>query len=168
MARCILIGLVAIALIVAGLGVTVRLYMSRNAEIALRPEERTDIRALHNPLPGNVFLACPASYCDATASWVPVFDIPVEQLMDVWDRFVATEPQAFQVEADRQSKRFTLIQRTPLLRFPDIVTVQFVALGGRHSTLALYSRSRYGKGDFGTNRKRVLRWLSRIEALAGG
>jgi uncharacterized protein (DUF1499 family) len=35
------------------------------------------------------------------------------------------------------------------------------------SSLAIYSRSRYGRGDFGTNRRRVERWLSQLAQIAG-
>ena len=52
-------------------------------------------------------------------------------------------------------------------RFPDLVTVEFVALAPDRSSLALYSRARYGRSDFGVNRRRVLRWLSRLQQIAG-
>ena len=62
--------------------------------------------------------------------------------------------------------RLVVIQHTPLLRFPDIIAVEFVALAADRSSVAVYSRARYGKGDFGTNRKRVLTWLSEVEPWA--
>ncbi len=163
-----LIGLAVVALVVAGLGLAVRLYLSRDAEIALAPGERVVIRELRDPLPGNSFLACPPDYCAATAAPSPVFALPVERLADAWRRMLAAEPEVFPVASDPQAQRFTVIQRTRLLHFPDIVTVEFVALGPDRSSLAVYSRARYGRGDFGANRKRVLRWLSELPPLAGG
>jgi len=62
--------------------------------------------------------------------------------------------------------RLVVIQHTPLLRFPDIVTVEFVALDPHRSSVALYSRARYGKLDFGVNRRRVETWLARLQQLA--
>jgi uncharacterized protein (DUF1499 family) len=163
-----LIGLAVVALLVAGLGLAVRLYMSRDAEIALAPGERVVIRELRDPLPGNSALACPPDYCAAAAAPSLVFALPVERLTDAWRRMLAAEPQVFPVASDPQAQRFTVIQRTPLLHFPDIVTVEFVALGPDRSSLAVCSRARYGRGDFGANRKRVMRWLSRLGPLAAG
>jgi uncharacterized protein (DUF1499 family) len=163
-----LIGLAVVALVVVGLGLAVRLCLSRDAEIALRPEERVVIRELGDPLPGNSFLACPPGYCAAAAAPSPVFALPAERLADVWRRMLAAEPEVFPVASDPEAHRFTVIQRTRLLHFPDIVTVEFVALGPDRSSLAVYSRARYGRGDLGTNRKRVMRWLSRLGPLAAG
>jgi uncharacterized protein (DUF1499 family) len=44
--------------------------------------------------------------------------------------------------------------------------VEFVPLGPDRSSLALYSRSRYGEYDFAKNRKRVERWLFLLEKVA--
>jgi hypothetical protein len=57
------------------------------------------------------------------------------------------------------SRRAVYIQRSPIFGFPDIVTVEFVALGHERCSVAVYSRSRYGGYDFAKNRKRVERWL---------
>jgi uncharacterized protein (DUF1499 family) len=162
-----LIALLVVAAGLAGLGIAVRLYMSRDAEMALQPGERVVLRELRDPLPGNSFLACPPSYCAATAAPSPVFNMNSEQLAEAMRRVLAEETEIFPVETAPGTRRLTLIQRTPLLRFPDIVTIEFIGLGADRSSLAIYSRSRYGKGDFGTNRKRVLRWLDRLRVIAG-
>ena len=79
---------------------------------------------------------------------------------------IAGQPNVVIVAEEPAEHRQVVIQHTPLLRFPDIVTVEFVALGADRSSLAIYSRARYGISDFGTNRRRVLAWLSQVEALA--
>ena len=38
---------------------------------------------------------------------------------------------------------------------------------GLRSSVAIFSRARYGKADFGTNRKRVLAWLDRLRGAIG-
>ena len=58
--------------------------------------------------------------------------------------------------------RSVYVVHTAVLGFPDIVTVEFVALGSDRSSIALYSRSRYGRSDFGKNRRRVEHWLSQL------
>jgi len=63
----------------------------------------------------------------------------------------------------------TYIQRSPIFGFPgfpDIDTVEFVALGRERSSVAVYSRSRYGGYDFAKNRKRVERSLFVLQEVA--
>jgi uncharacterized protein (DUF1499 family) len=157
------IGLLFVGLTFAGFCLAIRLYMGRGAEDALQPGERVILAELRDPIPGNAFLACPPGYCAATALKSPVFALPVDRLIGKWAQMIAGEPGVVQIEDQPGAHRIVLIQHTPLLRFPDIVTVEFVALAPDRSSLAIYSRSRYGRGDFGTNRQRVLRWLSEIE-----
>jgi uncharacterized protein (DUF1499 family) len=158
--------LLVVILVLAGLGLAVRLYMNRPEEDRLRPEEEIVIRDLRDPIPGNAFLACPPDYCAATAASSPVFALPADALAERWTAMLAGEPHVVVVASEPDRHRMVVIQHTPLLRFPDVVTVEFVALGADKSSLAIYSRARYGSGDFGTNRKRVLAWLARLRQLA--
>lgn len=157
------LGIVALALIAAS--IAIRAYMSRDVELSLQPTERVSIRDLRDPLPDNSFLACPPGYCQASAATSPIFAISPDKLVEITRRVMAEEGQVFVVDTLSEMRGFTAIQRTPALRFPDIVTVEFVAVAEDRSSLAIYSRSRYGRGDFGTNRRRVLRWLREIEEL---
>ena len=166
--RRMAMGLLFAGLVLAGLCLALRLYMGRAAEDALQPGERVILAELRDPIPGNAFLACPPDYCAATAAPSPVFALSVDRLADRLGRDDRRRDAAsFQVADEPAAHRLVLIQHTPLLRFPDIVTVEFVALAPDRSSLAIYSRARYGRGDFGTNRKRVLRWLDRLARIAG-
>ncbi len=168
MGRRMLIGPVVGLLFIAGTGLALRTYMGRADEDRLYPGEAVAISELRSPLRGNAALACPAGYCAATeAIESPVFAVRWEQLLERWGDVIAKEPRVVAVDSDLEQRRFSVIQHSALFRFPDIVTVEFVALEGGRSSLAVYSRARYGRGDLGVNRKRVLRWLSRLQALAG-
>ena len=79
---------------------------------------------------------------------------------------LASEPGIVIVADEPAQHRLVVIQHTKLLRFPDVVTAEFVALDNDRSSVAVYSKSRYGSGDFGTNRKRILRWLDRLRQQA--
>ncbi len=57
-----------------------------------------------------------------------------------------------------------LVARTLFVRWPDWVTVRFIPLGEKRSTLAIYSRSVYGRSDFGANKNRITNWLARLSA----
>jgi uncharacterized protein (DUF1499 family) len=159
-----LAALVALGVIVVGL----RLYMGRAAENRLQPGENVAIAALRGPLAANAFLACPAGYCAVGEAVVsPAFAVSADRLAEYWAQMIAAEPRLVQIAAEPEQRRSVWIQRSALFRFPDLVTVEFVALAPDRSSLALYSRARYGRSDFGVNRKRVLRWLSRLRQIAG-
>lgn len=164
--RRMLTVILLIALVLAGLGLAVRLYIGRMSEDRLFAGEDVAIRQLRDPIPANAFLVCPPDYCAASATPSPVFMLPVEQLAQLWRRVLASEANVIIVTDEPAQHRLVAIQHTPLLRFPDIVTAEFVALGENRSSLAVYSHARYGRGDFGTNRKRVLAWLERLRSVA--
>lgn len=167
-ARQIITILVASALGLAALGVAVRIYMGREAEDRLAPGETIGIAELRSPLPKAGFLACPPGYCSAgEAIASPVFDVPWERLHDYWTEVISGEKRMVSAAADTDTwRRLFYIQHSPTFRFPDVITVEFVAPGPDRSSIAIYSRSRYGESDFGKNRKRVEKWLALLERLA--
>jgi len=165
--RRIRTALLVIGLTVLLLGLALRIYMGSGAEDRLGPGEAVRLSELHSPLPKNSFLACPRGYCAAVeAITSPVFDIPWERLREYWLEMLSGDKRIVRVLAEPESRRYMYIQHSPIFRFPDIVTVEFVPLGPDHSSLALYSRSRYGEYDFAKNRKRVERWLVLLEKVA--
>ena len=167
-ARWIAVGLAVLLLSASALVLGLRLYFGRIAEDRLRPGEDIAIAALREPLPPNAFLACPEGYCAlAEAAPSPVFALSADQLTAYWAEMLAGEPRLVRIAAEPEQRRSIWIQRSALFRFPDLVTVEFVALAPDRSSLALYSRARYGRSDFGVNRGRVLRWLSRLQQIAG-
>ena len=164
MATGLLIGL----LVIGAFGLGLRLLMDRHAENRLRPGEAVALAALTGPLPANAFLACPAGYCGvAEAATSPAFAIGADRLAEHWAELIAREPRIAAAFAEPDERRFVLVQHSAALRFPDVITVEFVALGADRSSLAVYSRARYGRYDFGVNRQRVMAWLHRLQQLAG-
>jgi Protein of unknown function (DUF1499) len=146
----------------------VRNYMGRPSQDRLAPEEQVSIAALRPPLPPPSFLACPPDYCTAGVAGIssPIFALPWDRLRDDWAKMIGGELRVVRVSAEQQGRRLTYIQHPFLFRFPDVVTVEFVPLGPESSSIALYSRSRYGHYDFHQNRRRVETWLSMLERLA--
>jgi uncharacterized protein (DUF1499 family) len=160
---------IAAAVLAAGLVASafgLRQFMSGTAQDRLLPGEEVDIAGLRPPLPRPSFLACPAGYCHAAeASASPIFAVPWRQLRDGWRRMIEAEPRIVEVASDPHGRRLTYIAHTALFGFPDIVTVEFAAFGSNGSGIALFSRSRYGRSDLGTNRRRVERWLTLLQKL---
>src|SRR5262249_17226922 len=110
---------------------------------------------------------CPPDYCLAAATIAsPVFDLPWDRLRDYWVEMISGETRVVRPVADLGPRRYIYIQHSPILRFPDIVTVELVPLGPTRSSLALDSRSRYGEYDFRKNKKRIERWLFLLQKVA--
>jgi uncharacterized protein (DUF1499 family) len=163
---------IVIPILVAAVAITasilgVRTFMSRGSQDRLAAREDVGITALRAPLPPPSFLACPLYYCNAEAGLiVPVFSLPWQALREKWVRMIAGQPHVVPLGEALEGRRLTYIQHSVLFRFPDAVTVEFVSLGPDRSSLALYSRSRYGRFDFRQNRKRVEAWLADLKKLA--
>ena len=165
--RWILTALVVTLLGVAALGLAVRTYMGRDAENRLAPSEAVNLAELHSPLPRPGFLSCPPGYCPAAEAIASaVFPMPWERLREYWTEVISGQKRVEKIVADPDERRFVYIQQSPIFRFPDIVTIEFVQLGPNRSSIAIYSRSRYGDHDFGKNRKRVGKWLALLEKMA--
>ena len=116
----------------------------------------------------NQYLVCPADLCAAAAhAEPPVFEVPAPKLAQAWAAVVAREPRVTRLAEDAAALQFDYVQRSALWRFPDIVTVRFIALSPETATVAVFSRAIYGYGDVGVNRKRVTAWLRLLgEAVA--
>ena len=111
----------------------------------------------------NQYLVSPNNYCGARAHLAsPTYDLSVEELRERWMTMIASQPRIKTGKADEEAMQYELIQRTKIMRFPDIITVRFIPLEQRRSTLAVYSRSRYGRRDFGVNEDRVRTWLGAL------
>jgi hypothetical protein len=99
----------------------------------------------------NQFLMCPPGLCGAGAhAESPIFEVPVDRLHARWEA----------VARDPGGRQFDYVHRSTRFRFPDIVTVRFIAVSPSRSTLAVYSRAIYGRRDFGVNRARIEFWLA--------
>lgn len=165
--RLIVIPLLVSAAAITASIVGVRAFMGGASQDRLAAKEDVDIQALRTPLPPPSFLACPPNYCGAAARMtVPVFTLPWQALRDKWAQMIKEQPRIVPLGEALAGRRLNYIQHSSLFRFPDMVTVEFVPLGPDRSSLALYSRSRYGHYDFQQNRKRVETWLADLKKLA--
>lgn len=157
-------GALWIAAIAAAIGVGLRLYMEQPEQNRLLPGEDVAIADLRGRLPANASVACPPDYCRvAGAARSPVFPVAVDRLHRDLVRVIASEPRVTPVA--EEPRRIVVIQRSAVFGFPDIAIAELIALGPDRSSVALYSRARYGRDDFGVNRARVERWLAGLAAL---
>jgi uncharacterized protein (DUF1499 family) len=93
--------------------------------------------------------------------------VSVEELQDAWFALIATKPATRVIARDDDARQFDVETLTKLVGFPDTITVRFLETPEGGSTLAAYSRSFYGRSDFGTNKKRLDSWLEQLDARLG-
>ncbi|TVQ37848.1 MAG: DUF1499 domain-containing protein [Geminicoccaceae bacterium] len=115
-----------------------------------------------SPTP-NDYLVCPQSLTTAQVDRdPPISSLEVAALERHWLTALESEPRTRRLASEADAQRHLFLQRTRVLRFPDLIQIDFVALPDGGSTLCLYSRSRYGHSDLGQNRRRIEDWLNRI------
>jgi uncharacterized protein (DUF1499 family) len=68
------------------------------------------------------------------------------------------EPRTRVLAGDAGQGFVTLVQRSGAMGYPDVITIRTLdAEGG--ASLTIWSRSRFGRYDWGVNRARVERWM---------
>lgn len=108
----------------------------------------------------NEYLVAPADACPKYLGGreeAPVFPVNANELKKSFQetfrkRFAISR---FAEPTLTKGNQFVYVERTPLLRFPDIINVKFVDLGNSKSTLLLHSGSIYGYSDLGKNKERL-------------
>ncbi|MBE9556514.1 MAG: DUF1499 domain-containing protein [Proteobacteria bacterium] len=132
-------------------------------------EPMPDFATLVPPSSPNSYIVRPANFSTANSSTAaadaesPVFAVPVETLEAVALAVIRAQPRVTEVAADLDARQYAFVQRTAILRFPDTVTIRFFDLGDGQSSLAMFSRSKFGRSDLGVNRARVESWLAAIQ-----
>lgn len=126
---------------------------------------RVDFASLHRPKTPNTFLMAPDGLCKAAKvdQVPPTFAAAPAKLRQAFLSVVIAQPRVSHTLADEPELYDDFVARSMLFHFPDLVSVQFLAHGKSGSTLALYSRSVYGRSDLGVNRARCLRWLKLVD-----
>jgi hypothetical protein len=126
-----------------------------------------DFATLERRSTPNDALVCPSWLCQAPPDIASqVYALPAEDLRRQVIAVVLRGGDAEQVHEGGVNLSDRFVVRTRWLRFPDTVDLMVIPLGPDRSTLALYSRSLLGRGDFGTNLARLRRWLGAPELRA--
>ena len=112
----------------------------------------------------NRYLVCPPDLCTAARAHriSPRFDRSADDLRAAFETVVLGSAAVTKMAESEDT--IDVVVRTPVVRWPDWVTVRFIPLGENRSTLAIYSRSVYGGSDFGANERRITDWLARLSA----
>ena len=123
-----------------------------------------EFATLVRPSSPNTYLVCPRDRCAAAPDEDgPIYTVPAAQLFERARAILSAEPRTEVVQEQPELLRLVLVQRSAFFRFPDTITLQAFPLPDGSSTLAMYSQSNYGYGDFGVNKDRVRAWIGVID-----
>jgi hypothetical protein len=95
----------------------------------------------------------------------PVLGLSVEKAKANWETMIARQPDVVKVAQSEDGLQIDYVQRSKVLRLPDVITVRFIPMPsdpetGDYSTLAVYSRSLYAFGAAADHQARVTKWLN--------
>ncbi len=120
-----------------------------------------DLANLRRPASPNTALAAPPDLGPVPDIASPRYGVPPPVLYAALCRVAETELRVFlQARFDAQMQA-AYVARSAFWNFPDLIQVAAVP-DGAGSRPVIYSRSLYGRYDFGVNRKRVKAWLARL------
>jgi uncharacterized protein (DUF1499 family) len=121
-----------------------------------------DMTRIERPTTPNTFLAGPADMRPAPDLVTESHTLPAAALYAKAEALFASQPKTYIAAAFPDRLQAHYVVRSALLNFPDLVTVQVNSDGTGRSTLVIWSRSVYGRSDFGVNRDRTNAWLAAL------
>jgi uncharacterized protein (DUF1499 family) len=119
-----------------------------------------DFGQLVRPATPNTALAAPAGFRPAPDIVTRRYEAAPALLYAAIRAVAASQPRVFPHIAYDARMQAHYVARSAILNFPDLVAVQVTP----DSQLIIWSRSVYGRSDFGVNRKRVQTWLAALDA----
>ncbi len=85
-----------------------------------------------------------------------------EQVLARLNAIVLATARTHSVAGQADQGRMTWLARTLIMGFPDYITAEATQTGDG-TKLAVYSRQRYGRGDWGVNAARLTSWLATLD-----
>ncbi|MEF2551053.1 DUF1499 domain-containing protein [Aurantimonas sp. A2-1-M11] len=117
-------------------------------------------------VPNDSLAASPGATTAKVDVTLPVYADGPDTVMRRLDAMLADDASAERVDDRTSSTYRRYVVRTRRLRFPDTVDVKATPAPDGGTLLLAYSRSLLGKGDFGSNRKRLARWAGGLARMA--
>ncbi len=121
------------------------------------------------PTPNGYYVGPPSVSTQPVNEPSRIYDADAARLAAAFDGFVMGQPRVERLAGSIEEAWITYVQRTETLQFPDYISVRFFNLDVPNtSTVAIFSRSRFGHSDMGVNEDRVQSWLKSIASLENG
>ena len=118
-----------------------------------------DLAAVAHGGGSNSALAAPAGFHPAPDIVTRRYAVPPARLFAAIREAAEAQPRVFPHAAQPERMQAHYVARSAVFNFPDLVTVQV----NPDSTLVIWSRSVYGRSDFGVNARRVRLWLAALD-----
>lgn len=114
----------------------------------------------------NAFRMAPAESTSQRIDAIsPIYSEKPLVLAQAFDEFASSQRATVRFAGLPPELMMTYVQRTEKLKMPDYLTIKFIDLGDGRSTIAVYSRARYGYADLGVNQARVERWVKTLDSF---
>lgn len=122
-----------------------------------------DLQNLTLPSTKNYYLICPKGFCNVQPNeYSPIYNVSAANLFEAWNLMLSKQLYVNITGTIPARAQYEYVQKSPFFGFPDYISVQFIAITDTTSTLAIYSRSRYGFYDFDVNKKRLRKWIAQL------
>ena len=121
--------------------------------------------AIVRPRSPNTALVAPPGLGPVPDIAAPTYAMPAAALYRALRDVAAHEPRATLQAAYDDRLQAQYVVRSAVLNFPDLVMVEALPAGPQAATLVVWSRSVYGWGDMGANRRRAQAWLAALATL---
>jgi uncharacterized protein (DUF1499 family) len=122
-----------------------------------------DVAHIVRPASPNTALAAPAGFSPAPDIVTLPYKATPDALFAAVQAVAAGQDRTYQAALYPAQRQAHYVARSAVFNFPDLIMVQVVNEGPADSGLILYSRSVYGRSDFGVNRKRIAAWLAALQ-----
>jgi len=128
----------------------------------------TDFKSLRLRWTPNQFLVTPAGFGpERPHRESPVFARKSDDVYLAMRAVALGEPRVQLLSEDPARRKLELVQRTRIIRFPDYISIEVAPLDSESCAVLVYSRSRFGRRDFGVNRRRIDHWLGLLATRLG-
>ncbi|MCY0096140.1 DUF1499 domain-containing protein [Hoeflea ulvae] len=114
-----------------------------------------------SPSPNDALACTPGLCADPDFTVAPMDDSPADAIERLAQKLLATDPLARRLDDGSDPAKARFVTFSPLMRFPDMIHLEAVAMADGKTGLMAYARAQLGKSDLGKNR-------ARLEALLAG
>ncbi|NQY41994.1 MAG: DUF1499 domain-containing protein [Legionellales bacterium] len=113
----------------------------------------------------NHYLICPKNTCQSENDISPIYKTPAETLYNKTISIIQKIPRTQITYQDDENYTIVFVQKTKIFRFPDYIDIQIFSIDNNKSTIAIFSRAKYGYYDFGVNKNRVFSIITALSAV---
>lgn len=121
-----------------------------------------DMTHIERPSSPNTALAAPAEFSPKPDVVTGSYAMPAAALYAAVVAMAEARPRTFLLKRYDDRLQAHFVARSAVFGFPDLIAVQVLPDGADRSRLVLWSRSVYGRYDFGVNRRRVRDWVAAL------